>query len=462
MKSFTRAFLVIAVIGAAAQVSAQVTFYENQNFQGRAFTTQSPVVNFERFGFNDRASSVTVTSERWEVCEDVRYRGRCTVLRPGQYATLAAMGLNDRISSVRAIARSQRIEERRYAPVPNMARITFYEDERFGGRFFTTDTLVENFREKGLNDQVSSVIVSGPDQWEACGDVRFRGNCVVLRPGQYPSLRGTGLNDRISSVRNTAIKVSAPAVAQITFFAQEGFKGRSLSSDQPLEDLSRGNFNHRASSVVVVGDERWEVCDDVRYDGRCMVLRPGQYPSLEAMGMNDRIVSVRQVGRDARIEEQRYAPLAMAALDFRTRNNERLFEADVTSVRAVVGTPEKRCWVERAQVPQDQTNANVPGALVGALLGGILGHQVGSGTGKDVATAGGAIAGAVLGSRVGGSANTAQMATQDVQRCEIMPSQARTQYWDVTYNFRGQEHRIQMTAPPGPTVTVNDQGEPRN
>jgi hypothetical protein len=34
-------------------------------------------------------------------------------------------------------------------------------------------------------------------------------------------------------------------------------------------------------------------------------------------------------------------------------------------------------------------------------------------------------------------------------------------YWDVTYNFRGQEHRVQMSAPPGTTVTVNELGEPR-
>ncbi len=47
------------------------------------------------------------------------------------------------------------------------------------------------------------------------------------------------------------------------------------------------------------------------------------------------------------------------------------------------------------------------------------------------------------------------------EHCENVPSQARPDYWDVTYDFRGVEHRMQMTAPPGPTVTVNEQGEPR-
>jgi len=48
-----------------------------------------------------------------------------------------------------------------------------------------------------------------------------------------------------------------------------------------------------------------------------------------------------------------------------------------------------------------------------------------------------------------------------VQRCRTSPSRAQPAYWDVTYSFRGQEFRVQMTAPPGNTVTVNDRGEPR-
>jgi uncharacterized protein YcfJ len=35
------------------------------------------------------------------------------------------------------------------------------------------------------------------------------------------------------------------------------------------------------------------------------------------------------------------------------------------------------------------------------------------------------------------------------------------EYWDVTYNFRGLEHRVQMTAPPGRTIAVNGNGVPR-
>ncbi len=44
---------------------------------------------------------------------------------------------------------------------------------------------------------------------------------------------------------------------------------------------------------------------------------------------------------------------------------------------------------------------------------------------------------------------------------EAYQGQARAAYWDVTYNFRGQEHRVQLSRAPGRAITVNEQGEPR-
>lgn len=177
------------------------------------------------------------------------------------------------------------------------------------------------------------------------------------------------------------------------------------------------------------------------------------------MGLNDRVSSVRSIGRNARIDDDRYAPQPVAGA-YSRRHDERLYEAYVTSVRAVVGPPEQHCWVEREEVVQERSNANVPGALAGAVIGGILGHQVGGGRGQDIATAGGAVAGAAVGANVGRSGGQ-QVITKDVQHCTTQPSQAKPAYWDVVYTFRGEEHRVQMSAPPGRTVTVNQRGEPR-
>ena len=178
--------------------------------------------------------------------------------------------------------------------------------------------------------------------------------------------------------------ISAQAMAQVTFYEREGFQGRSFTADRQVRNFERSGFNDRASSVVVRAErgERWEVCEDVRFSGRCVVLRPGNYPSLAAMGLNNQVSSVRQISRNVAIDENRYAPFPVAAYDARRRANERLFEARVTSVRAVVGPPEQRCWVEREAVAPSGGGANVPGAVLGAVIGGVLGHQIGGGRGR--------------------------------------------------------------------------------
>jgi uncharacterized protein YcfJ len=260
-----------------------------------------------------------------------------------------------------------------------------------------------------------------------------------------------------TSLAMAGLAFAGQAVAQITFYEHDGFKGRSFATQKQVGNLTRFGFNDAASSVVVTSG-RWEVCEHERFEGRCVVLRPGQYPSLGSLGLTDRVTSVRTVASNARIEESRWAPAPVVAQDYRRRNNERVYDAPVTSVRAVVGPSEQRCWVDREQVNQ-RGDANVGGAILGAVLGGILGHQVGSGRGNDVATAGGAVAGGLIGSNVGRNSGTGY--SQDVRRCENVPASATPAYWDVTYNYKGREHRVQMNQPPGRTVRVNAQGEPR-
>ncbi len=86
------------------------------------------------------------------------------------------------------------------------------------------------------------------------------------------------------------------AVAEVTLYEHDGFRGRTLRADRSVSNLERLGFNDRASSAVVRGSS-WEVCEDARFQGRCVVLRPGRYSSLREMGLNDRISSVRQAPR---------------------------------------------------------------------------------------------------------------------------------------------------------------------
>jgi uncharacterized protein YcfJ len=244
-----------------------------------------------------------------------------------------------------------------------------------------------------------------------------------------------------SLVAVSGLALAMQAVAQVTLYEDEGFHGRQFFVDRPMGDLDRTDFNDRANSVVVQGGD-WQFCSDSRFEGRCVVLRPGEYGSLREMGLSNRISSVRPVGG--------YQPQAS---EYRQQQGEALYQAHVIAVRAVVGPPEQRCWVERERV---EGGANVPGAIIGGIVGGVLGHQIGSGRGRDVATGVGAVGGAAVGANVGRGGYT-----QDVQRCENVSSNMRPDYWDVTYEFRGQEHRAQLGYAPGATISVNEYGEPR-
>ena len=111
--------------------------------------------------------------------------------------------------------------------------------------------------------------------------------------------------------------------------------------------------------------------------------------------------------------------------------------------------------------------ANIGGLLAGAVIGGILGHQIGGGSGKDLATVGGVVAGAAVGNQVAKrlqdrDAPAAPVNAQGLSRCTHDVAQSTPHFWDVTYNFRGVDHHVQMATPPkSTTITVNADGEPR-
>jgi len=250
---------------------------------------------------------------------------------------------------------------------------------------------------------------------------------------------------------------AAHASAQLTLYEHQGFRGRAITVNGTVPNFDPG-ANDRASSAVVENG-KWEVCENIRFQGKCVVLQPGSYDSLRSMNMDNMISSARPLAQPVAAYEVP-PPMAQPNYDYRWRPNERVYQANVTSVRAIVAaTPEQRCWVERQQISDDRNNPNIPGAIIGGVIGGVLGHQIGSGRGNSVATAGGAVAGAAIGSNVGRDGGRTY--SQDVQRCENVSSNVRPEYYDVTYNFNGVEHHVQMSAPPGPTIGVNGNGEPR-
>ena len=200
MKQIFGLLLTTAAVAFSAQAMAQATLYANDGFTGQSLRMSGDTPSLQRYNYNDRASSVVVVGNRWEVCEDDNFRGRCTVLRPGRYAALYDIGLEDGISSARMIATNERVADNRYAPLPGAApatvNITFFDDERFQGPSYVATGQIPNLRRTGFNERASSAVVSG-ERWEVCENNRYKGQCMVLRPGQYPSLASMGLSGEI-------------------------------------------------------------------------------------------------------------------------------------------------------------------------------------------------------------------------------------------------------------------------
>lgn len=261
-----------------------------------------------------------------------------------------------------------------------------------------------------------------------------------------------------AAIAASAFILTSQAMAQVVLYEGQGFRGRSVAINGEMRNVERRALGNTAESAVVERG-RWEVCERPRFQGRCAVLRRGNYPSLRGAGLQWEIASVRPAREGRRYDLE---PQASAGGDYawRRRANEHTREVPIQDVRAIMGPPNQRCWVERQAVPAANPNSGAGGAVAGAIIGGILGHQIGGGSGRDAATGVGAVAGAVVGSNVARNNAAPGYATQDVQRCHTV--QGAPAFYEVSYDWRGTRHTVQMSAPPaGNTIIVNERGEPR-
>lgn len=96
--------------------------------------------------------------------------------------------------------------------------------------------------------------------------------------------------------------LAMPAFGELTLYGRPDFQGRSMTTVEPIRNLEREGFANRASSAVVRGVP-YQLCGDRGFEGRCVVLAPGRYPSLSAMGLNDAVVSVRPAAVEAPMAE---------------------------------------------------------------------------------------------------------------------------------------------------------------
>lgn len=280
-------------LAASGMASAQVTFYGQENFRGRAITVESSLPNLQGSRLDDRASSVSVRNGTWQLCSEPFYRGACVTLGPGDYPSLRAAGLNNAVSSAREIGwMGDRPGERPRGP--DQPRVVLYEGPNFTGRSVNVDGFAESLDR--FNDRARSMIIYD-GEWELCEHDRFRGDCIVFRTGRHANLGK--LSGDLSSLRPLG---DAPGGggprwgdgARVMLYEGTNFRGRSLMVDETLlADLRGSGFNDRVSSLRVESGY-WIFCSEANFHGQCRTFGPGDYAQLPP-GLDDRVSSGRRI-----------------------------------------------------------------------------------------------------------------------------------------------------------------------
>jgi Beta/Gamma crystallin len=291
---------------AGSAMAADITLFENDNFDGRRFTANGSISDFGNTGFNDRASSVVVRNGTWQLCSEAYFRGRCVTLGEGSYASLTAMGLNDRVSSARDLSwdggGNGGWGGGGGGGAGGGGRAVLYDGMSFAGGSFAVNGPLANLDRTGFNDRAQSLIVFD-GRWELCTDAGFAGRCIVYGPGRYGTLGS--LTNQVSSIR------PAPAAGggagawgggdggwgggnRVVLYESPNLSGRSfLVRSDFMANLDGTGFNDRASSLRVEGGY-WLFCSDAGFRGTCRTFGPGDYPTLPP-GLNNQISSGRRI-----------------------------------------------------------------------------------------------------------------------------------------------------------------------
>ena len=201
------------------------------------------------------------------------------------------------------------------AELAGAGELTLYSRDDYHGRSQTVRDAVADLEDVRFNDTTQSIRVRS-GRWEACEEADFRGACFLLEAGEYPSLDGhankiTSLREvrggwdghpgrdrdrdrdhRWERDRERGHLPGRSLGGELTFYTRDDFAGRSLTVRNGAADLRERDFNDTVQSVRVRSGY-WEVCEDVDFRGRCRMLEPGEYASLERM--SNRISSVREV-----------------------------------------------------------------------------------------------------------------------------------------------------------------------
>lgn len=279
-------------------------FYERPDFNGQYFcvriaesTAQVPP------GTNDRISSIRVFgSAEVIVYKDANFHGTSNRF-DANVRDLREIGWNDRISSFSVGSRGYgRFGGNDWDGSMPRAGACFYEHPSFGGRYFCANLGASTPEvPSGTNDKISSIRLIGNASITVFQDARFGGRSARFDNDQRDLKRG-GWDDLISSFRVTPLGFGDANRGSGGFGASNGllvyadinYRGRNATLGESTPDVAARGMGGLISSIRVPPGERWQVCTEQNFRGRCQTIT-GDASDLRRGDWNDAIASVRRI-----------------------------------------------------------------------------------------------------------------------------------------------------------------------
>ena len=294
MSTFDRLIFSLLVVGAlqpSLTSSAQrrqingpgITVFTERNFQGRTTFSREDVDDLELLGLNDKISSIRIgPGERWEICEQARYKGRCIIVS-GNEPDLETKSFNDLISSMRRVYGE---------PVPR------------GGPLSESDDIVifdrTNYRGRSTNYKVSNPSISntgrsvmiGTGLWELCKGKNYSAGCVTL-DRSVPDLGVYNMRNRALSIRLKAkggfVSPAVQSYLAIIVYDRTNYRGTPAHAYIQL-------YPYKPVRSIVIPGGTWLICQGGNFTGRCVMLS-SSVPDLNEFNIR-KVGSLRPIIRE--------------------------------------------------------------------------------------------------------------------------------------------------------------------
>ncbi|XP_033865051.2 gamma-crystallin M2-like [Acipenser ruthenus] len=161
---------------------------------------------------------------------------------------------------------------------PTMAKIFFYEDKNFGGRFHECNEDCSDLN--SYFSRCNSIKVEG-GCWVLYERPNYMGYQYVLSRGEYPDYqRWMGYSDCVKSCR---VFPSYSGSYKMKIYDRSDFGGQSMEFSDDCESV-HDRFHSRDIHSCNVMDGYWTMYEHPNYKGRQYFMRPGEYRRFSDWG----------------------------------------------------------------------------------------------------------------------------------------------------------------------------------